>query len=133
MFAEQSKRSAAKAYEASLVNSRYDSFATMVQAVSLPSERRSATFGVGALQCASAVRTDKMGLIHVSSGDAARSLTQRPRTVHELSGAPAAFYRGSEGVRHFQDARALFEIGIARKAHSLLRAGHRAACRRARC
>jgi DNA-binding FadR family transcriptional regulator len=85
----------------------------------LPSERDiREQFGVGR----SAVREalfalHKMGLVHVSSGERARVIEPNAAVlVHELSGAARVFLSRSEGVRHFQDARALFEIGIARKA-----------------
>jgi GntR family transcriptional repressor for pyruvate dehydrogenase complex len=85
----------------------------------LPSERKiTEQFGVGR----SAVREalfalHKMGLVQVSSGERARVIEPTAAVlVRELSGAVRAFLSRPDGVLHFQDARALFEIGITRKA-----------------
>lgn len=85
----------------------------------LPSERElMETFGVGR----SAVREamlllQRMGLVAVSSGERSRVLTPSPKALlGELSGAARLLLAQPGGAVHFQQARALFEIGLARLA-----------------
>jgi DNA-binding FadR family transcriptional regulator len=85
----------------------------------LPSERElMETFGVGR----SAVREamlllQRMGLVAVSSGERSRVLTPSAKAlVGELSGAARLLLAQPGGARHFQQARALLEIGQARLA-----------------
>jgi len=59
----------------------------------------------------------RMGLVRVSTGERASVTTPTPDTlIAHLSGAARAFLSQGDGAAHFQDARALFETGIARLA-----------------
>ena len=59
----------------------------------------------------------RMGLVRVSTGERASVTTPTPDTlIAHLSGAARAFLARGEGVAHFQEARTLFESGIARLA-----------------
>lgn len=59
----------------------------------------------------------RMGLVRVSTGERASVTTPTPDTlIAHLSGAARAFLSQSGGPEHFQEARALFESGIARLA-----------------
>jgi GntR family transcriptional regulator, sialic acid-inducible nan operon repressor len=75
-------------------------------------------FGVGR----SAVREalfalQRMGLVVASSGERARVVSPSPKAlVAELSGAARLLLSQPAGVEQFQDARALFETGLARLA-----------------
>lgn len=90
---------------------------------SLPSEREfSEMFGVGrnavreALFC-----LQKIGIVNVSSGERAR--VTRPTAeglMRGISGAIPHLIADEAGMRYLQDARALFEIGLAR--HAALKA-----------
>jgi DNA-binding FadR family transcriptional regulator len=85
----------------------------------LPSERELVEqFGVGR----SAVREalfalQKMGMVTLQSGE--RALVVAPTSgalVHELAGAVRYYLSKPSGVRDFQGARALLEVGLARHA-----------------
>lgn len=57
----------------------------------------------------------RMGLVAISSGERARVTTPTPdRLITELSGAVRHFLTRPNAAAHFQEARALFEIGVAR-------------------
>jgi DNA-binding FadR family transcriptional regulator len=59
----------------------------------------------------------RMGLVRVSTGERASVTTPTPDTlIAHLSGAARAFLAQGDGAAHFQDARVLFEAGIARRA-----------------
>ena len=59
----------------------------------------------------------RMGLVRVSTGERASVTTPTPDAlIAHLSGAARAFLAQGDGATHFQDARALFETGIARLA-----------------
>ncbi len=85
----------------------------------LPSERElMEEFGVGRSAVREALLTlQRMGLIAVSSGERARVLSPSPGAiVGELAGIARLLLAQPGGVERFQQARALFEIGIARLA-----------------
>jgi DNA-binding FadR family transcriptional regulator len=75
-------------------------------------------FGVGRASIREALYAlGRMGLVQVRTGE--RPLVTRPtpeNLLAELSGAARHFLAGTGGPEHFQEARALFEIGIARLA-----------------
>lgn len=59
----------------------------------------------------------KMGLVTVRSGERARVTTPTPNVlVAELSGAARLLLAQEGGIEQFQEARALFEVGLARLA-----------------
>jgi DNA-binding FadR family transcriptional regulator len=59
----------------------------------------------------------RMGLVRVSTGERASVTTPTPDTlIAHLSGAARAFLSQSGGPAHFQEARTLFECGVARLA-----------------
>lgn len=85
----------------------------------LPSEREFMDqLGVGR----SAVREalfalDKMGLVATASGERARVTRPTPEIlIEQLGGAARRFLRDEQGVRDFQQARAVLEAGAARLA-----------------
>lgn len=85
----------------------------------LPAERElGETYGVGRTSVREALfALQRMGLITISSGERARVSQPTPETlVGELSGAARLFLSQPDGIRHFQQARALFEEGVARLA-----------------
>jgi len=85
----------------------------------LPSERElMKQFGVGRPAVREALfALQKMGLVAVSSGERARVTRPTPKVVVEsLSGAARHLLAAPDGVRHFQEARSFFEIGLARHA-----------------
>jgi GntR family transcriptional repressor for pyruvate dehydrogenase complex len=58
-----------------------------------------------------------MGLVAVSSGERARVTRPTPQLVIEsLSGAARLLLSQPDGIRHFQEARRFFEIGLVRHA-----------------
>jgi len=84
----------------------------------LPSEREvMEQFGVGRTAVREAMfALQKMGLIQVSSGERARVVEPTPSAlVNELGGAARLFLSKPEGIRHFQDARLLFEGAVVRR------------------
>ena len=84
----------------------------------LPSERElMERFGVGRSTVREALfMLQRMGLVQVNSGAPARvTLPTAEVFVSELSGAARLFLGTPRGMRQFQHARALFEIGLARQ------------------
>jgi DNA-binding FadR family transcriptional regulator len=85
----------------------------------LPSERElMEIFGVGRSAVREAMLSlQRMGLVAVSSGERSRVLTPTAKAlVGELSGAARLLLAQVGGIAQFQQARALFEIGLARLA-----------------
>ena len=85
----------------------------------LPSERElMKQFGVGRPAVREALfALRKMGLVAISSGERARVTQPTPKVVFEsLAGAARHLLGAPDGVRHFQEARAFFEVGLARYA-----------------
>jgi len=85
----------------------------------LPSERDlMKQFGVGRPAVREALfALQKMGLVAISNGERARVTQPTPKVVFEsLAGAARHLLAAPDGVRHFQEARAFFEIGLARYA-----------------
>ena len=85
----------------------------------MPSERQLAeAFGVGRSAVREAMLSlQKMGLVAVSSGERARVAEPTAKAmVSELSGAARLLLSQPDGVRRFQEARLLFEVGLARMA-----------------
>ena len=87
----------------------------------LPSERElMERFGVGRSTVREALfKLNRMGLVEVAPGLPAR--VTRPTAgviVNELGGAARHFLAAPEGMKHFQHARQLFEVGLAREAAS---------------
>ncbi len=83
----------------------------------LPSERElMRQFGVGRPAVREALfALQKMGLVAINSGERARVTQPTPTVVFEsLAGAARHLLAAPDGVRHFQEARAFFEIGLAR-------------------
>ena len=92
---------------------------TFPEGALLPPERElMKMFGVGRASIREALYAlGRMGLVRVRTGE--RPLVTRPtpeNLLTELSGAARQFLAGSNGPEHFQEARALFEVGIARLA-----------------
>jgi DNA-binding FadR family transcriptional regulator len=88
----------------------------------MPSERElMETFGVGRSAVREAMLSlQRMGLVAVSSGERSRVLAPTAKAlVGELSGAARLLLSQDGGVATFQQARALFEIGLARLAAQL--------------
>ena len=75
-------------------------------------------FGVGRSAVREAMLSlQKMGLVRVSSGERAQVTAPTADTlVKELSGAARLLLTQDGGIQQFQEARALFEIGLARLA-----------------
>ena len=85
----------------------------------LPSERElTVQFGVGRTAVREALfHLQKMGVIELKSGERAKVTRPTPEAVvGGLSGAARHMLAQPDGVRQFQDARAFFEIGLARHA-----------------
>jgi len=92
---------------------------TFPEGALLPPERElMRMFGVGRASIREALYAlGRMGLVQVRTGE--RPLVTRPtpeNLLTELSGAARHFLAGSGGPGHFQEARALFEVGVARLA-----------------
>ncbi|MBV9569215.1 MAG: transcriptional regulator NanR [Hyphomicrobiales bacterium] len=92
---------------------------TFPEGALLPPERElMRMFGVGRASIREALYAlGRMGLVQVRTGE--RPLVTRPTAeniLSELSGAARHFLAGSGGPEHFQEARALFEVGVARLA-----------------
>lgn len=88
----------------------------------LPSERElMQQFGVGRPAIREALfALHRMGLVIVTNGERPRVSNPTPKTLlGELSGAARMLLSKSEGVRNFQQARALFESALAREAAEL--------------
>src|SRR5260370_23571804 len=75
-------------------------------------------FGVGRASIREALYSlGRMGLVQVRTGE--RPLVTRPtpeNLITELSGVARHFLAGSGGPEHFQEAPALFDVGVARLA-----------------
>jgi GntR family transcriptional regulator, sialic acid-inducible nan operon repressor len=85
----------------------------------LPSEREfMERFQVGRSAVREALLSlQKMGLVAISSGERARVAEPDAKAmVSELSGAARLLLSRPDGVRRFQEARLLFEVGLARMA-----------------
>lgn len=85
----------------------------------IPSERElMMQFGVGRSTVREALFTlQRRGLLTPRPGAAARvSRPDADSVIHDLSGAARHFLSQPDGVRHLQNARMLFEIGLARTA-----------------
>src|SRR4051812_9112312 len=85
----------------------------------LPSERElTVQFGVGRTAVREALfHLQKMGVIELKSGERAKVTRPTPEVVvGGLSGAARHMLMQPDGIRQFQDARAFFEIGLARHA-----------------
>lgn len=85
----------------------------------LPSERDlMKLFGVGRPAVREALfALQKMGLVAVSSGERARVTAPSPKVVFDsLGGTARHLLATADGVRHFQEARTMFEVGLARHA-----------------
>lgn len=85
----------------------------------LPSERElMKQFGVGRPAVREALYAlQTMGLVAVNSGERARVTRPTPKLVIEsLAGAARLMLSEPDGIRHFQQARTFFEIGLARHA-----------------
>lgn len=85
----------------------------------LPSERELMVhFGVGRPAIREALfALQRMGLVVVANGERARVSSPTTKTLlGELSGAARLILAKPEGMRHFQQARALFECALAEEA-----------------
>jgi GntR family transcriptional repressor for pyruvate dehydrogenase complex len=85
----------------------------------LPSERElMREFGVGRPAVREALfHLQRMGLVELKAGARARVAAPTPKAVVEnLSGSVRYLLSSPDGVRHFQEARAFLEIGLARYA-----------------
>jgi GntR family transcriptional regulator, sialic acid-inducible nan operon repressor len=85
----------------------------------LPSERElMQMFGVGRPAVREALSAmQRMGLVAINSGERARVTRPTPRVMFEsLAGPVRQLLAAPEGIRHFQEARTFFEVGLARHA-----------------
>jgi GntR family transcriptional regulator, sialic acid-inducible nan operon repressor len=85
----------------------------------LPSERElMKEFGVGRPAVREALfHLQKMGLVELRSGTRARVCAPTPvAVVNSLAGSARYLLSAPQGMRHFQEARAFFEAGLAREA-----------------
>ena len=85
----------------------------------LPSERNlMERFGVGRPSVREALFSlQKMGLVAITSGERARVTKPTPETVlNGLTGTVRHMLADAHGVRHLQEARLFFEVGLARDA-----------------
>jgi DNA-binding FadR family transcriptional regulator len=92
---------------------------TFPQGTVLPPERElMKIFGVGRASIREALfALNRMGLVRLRNGVRPRVTTPTPQTlITELSGAARHFLSQPNGATFFQEARALFEVGIARVA-----------------
>ena len=92
---------------------------TLAPGDQLPSERElMVTFQVGRTAVREALfALSRMGLISLQNGE--RAVVTKPTAsglLEEFAPSVKHMLQTSEGIRHFQDARALFEIAIARHA-----------------
>jgi GntR family transcriptional repressor for pyruvate dehydrogenase complex len=88
----------------------------------LPSERElMMQFGVGRPAIREALfALQRMGLVVVANGERPRISSPTTKTLlEELSGAARLLLAKPEGMNHFQEARALFECGLAEEAARL--------------
>jgi DNA-binding FadR family transcriptional regulator len=89
---------------------------------SLPAERElMQLFGVGRPAIREALfALNRMGLVVVANGERPRVSSPTPKTLLvELSGAARLMVAKAEGMRHFQQARGLFECALAEEAARL--------------
>jgi DNA-binding FadR family transcriptional regulator len=98
---------------------------TLGEGDTLPAERDlMRSFGVGRPAVREALfRLKRMGLVELRKGERAR--VRRPTAgvlLEELSGVARLLLSQPRGNEHFQEARALFEIGIAEQAARVRRA-----------
>ena len=87
----------------------------------LPSERElMERFGVGRSTVREALfKLNRMGLVELTAGAPARITQPTAELIlNELAGVARHFLATPEGVRHFQHARQLFEVALAREAAS---------------
>ncbi len=85
----------------------------------LPSERElMLMYGVGRPAIREALFSlQRMGLVAINSGERARVTRPTPQVMFEtLSGAARHLLAGADGIRHFQEVRTFFEVGLARHA-----------------
>ena len=85
----------------------------------LPSERElMQMYGVGRPAIREALFSlQRMGLVAINSGERARVTRPTPQVMFEtLSGAARHLLAGADGIRHFQEVRTFFEVGLARHA-----------------
>jgi GntR family transcriptional repressor for pyruvate dehydrogenase complex len=85
----------------------------------LPSERElMLLYGVGRPAIREALFSlQRMGLVAINSGERARVTRPTPQVMFEtLSGAARHLLAGADGIRHFQEVRTFFEVGLARHA-----------------
>jgi DNA-binding FadR family transcriptional regulator len=85
----------------------------------IPSERElTATFGVGRTAVREALfALNRMGLVNLQNGE--RAFVTRPSAtglLEELSPSIRHMLQAPDGIRHFQGARMLFEVALARHA-----------------
>jgi GntR family transcriptional repressor for pyruvate dehydrogenase complex len=83
----------------------------------LPPERElMKVFGVGRASIREALfALDRMGLVELRSGERPRVTSPTPQTlISDLAGAARHFLSQPNGAASFQEARALFETGVAR-------------------
>ncbi|MGL4294549.1 MAG: GntR family transcriptional regulator, partial [Aestuariivirga sp.] len=88
----------------------------------LPSERDlMKEFGVGRTAVREALfHLQRMGLVELRPGARARVATPTPAAVmSSLAGSARYLLSAPEGIRHFQEARILFETGLVRDAARL--------------
>jgi DNA-binding FadR family transcriptional regulator len=100
----------------------------------LPSERELMLhFGVGRPAIREALfALHRMGLVIVANGERPRVSSPTPKTMlGELAGAARLMLAKPEGMRHFQQARALFECALAEEAARLAGAADLAALEKA--
>ncbi|MEA2781811.1 MAG: GntR family transcriptional regulator, sialic acid-inducible nan operon repressor [Rhodospirillaceae bacterium] len=92
---------------------------TFPQGTVLPPERDlMKIFGVGRASIREALYAlHRMGLVQIRNGERPRVTTPTPETlITELSGAARHFLAQPNGAAFFQEARSLFEVGVARAA-----------------
>jgi DNA-binding FadR family transcriptional regulator len=92
---------------------------TFATGTRLPSERElMKIFHVGRTSIREALYAlHRQGLVRLRTGERPKVTTPTPETlITELSGAARSFLAQPGGAEHFQEARALFEVGIARLA-----------------
>ena len=87
----------------------------------LPSERElTERFGVGRSTVREALfKLNRMGLVELTAGAPARITRPTAELIlNELAGVARHFLASPEGMKHFQHARLLFEVALAREAAS---------------
>ncbi len=92
---------------------------TLTTGDQMPAERDlMRTFGVGRPAVREALfRLKRMGLVELRNGERARVTSPTPSVLlDELSGAARMLLAQPRGNEHFQEARALFEVGVAEHA-----------------